>query len=359
METVLSASGLYDQSLSESVLDYMDFEYPTTSGRSVEWYRVSGGTSRVIEKMEAILSRKPSLGSRVTSIEYQTADSHYPMSVQVEGETQSREYSAVFSTASLPCIRRIAVGQGILSPGQRTAIQNVHYDASTKIAVKFKTAWWTKYCQIRGGQASTDLPIRTCVYPSSGTNTEDVSTVLLCSYTWGQDAQQIASLTGQDSDGARKKELEHIVHHNLALLHQSHTDSFSSRPYGYRRMLKIIQNEYVCLHAYNWYDDPSASGAFAYFGPGQFRHFYPELVSPAADGHMFLVGEACSAHHAWISGSLDSAYRGLMQYFYKLIIEGRVGRGVLDKLKEAWGPLDEMSEEMLEWQAILAHLARR
>jgi hypothetical protein len=123
-------------------------------------------------------------------------------------------------------------------------------------------------------------------------------------------------------------------------------------------MLSIIDDEFEEYHAYDWYGNPSISGAFAYFGPGQFRNFYPELVRPAAKGHMYLVGEACSAHHAWISGSLDSAYRGLIQCLYKLIGEGRVAPGVLSKLQEAWGELDEIPERVLEWQAFLAQTTR-
>ncbi|KAJ5372592.1 hypothetical protein N7517_004598 [Penicillium concentricum] len=349
-----SASGLYDQSLSEAVLDAMDFEYPTTSGEEVQWYRVAGGTYQVIEKMEKRISTRPSLGARVTSIAYQSHESSQPMLIHVDGETQSRKYSAVFNTASLPCMRRMNIGPGTLRPGQQAAIQSVHYDASTKIAIKFKSAWWTRYCQIQGGQASTDLPIRTCVYPSPETNSEAPSRVLLCSYTWGQDAQQMASLIGSDTGGS---ELEQLLRHNLALLHQNYVDPLSGRPFGHEKMLRIIQDEYEEYHAYDWYSDPCASGAFSYFGPEQFRHFYPELVRPAANGHMFLVGEACSAHHAWISGSLDSAYRGLVQYLHKLIAEGRVAPHVLHELQASWGALDEIPGEVLEWQMYLTQMS--
>ncbi|RAO65211.1 uncharacterized protein BHQ10_001223 [Talaromyces amestolkiae] len=361
LETVSSASGLYDQSLSEAVLDAMDFDYPTTTGAKVEWYSVKGGTSEVVKNMEKRLSRKPALGHRVVSLSYEPAsDPDYPMLVQVDGETQPRSYSAVFNTASLPCLRRMNVGEGILSPGQKAAVQSIHYDASTKIAIRFKSAWWRKYCNIQGGQATTDLPIRVCVYPSASSTSsategeeEDTPTVLLCSYTWGQDAQQLASLVNSKSESARR-ELKQLLTHNLTLLHQEYLDAASGLPYGYARMLHIILDEYDSFHGYDWYSDPACSGAFAYFGPGQFKNFYPELVKPAANGHLFLVGEACSAHHAWISGSLDSAYRALLQLLYKLKYQGRLGPDVLERLQTVWGTLDEIPPEVLEWQAFLA-----
>ena len=115
------------------------------------------------------------------------------MSVKVDGENVQREYSAIFNTTSLPCLRRMTMGPG-LRPRQHAAINSVHYDASKNIAIKFKTPWLKHFCQIEGGQATTDLPIRTCVYPSSESRMEQNSSFLLCSYTWGQDVQQMASL---------------------------------------------------------------------------------------------------------------------------------------------------------------------
>ena len=40
--------------------------------------------------------------------------------------------------------------------------------------------------------------------------------------------------------------------------------------------------------------DDFSSGAFALFGPGQFRSLYPHLVRPAADSRFHIVGEASS-----------------------------------------------------------------
>ncbi|KAL2850679.1 hypothetical protein BJY01DRAFT_261437 [Aspergillus pseudoustus] len=341
MENVLSSSGLYDQALSEAVLDSLDFDYTVTSGRKTEWYRVKGGTTQVVRGIESNLEHAPCLGKRVGAISYNPADTAYPMSVSVDGESYPREYSAVFLTASLPCVRRMDLGDNILSPGQKAAIQTVHYDSSTKIAIKFKTAWWTIRCGIRGGQASTDLPLRTCVYPSGPEN----STVLLCSYTWGQDAQQLASLTRSPSEA----ELKRLLLHNLALLHQE-CRSPSGYRHGYSDILELIQDEYESMHAYEWDSDPNTTGAFAYFGPGQFVNFYPDLISPAADGHVYLVGEACSAHHAWVAGALESACRALLQFSYKLYLQNRIPPGQLERIQQRVGDLEGIERDVLEWQ---------
>lgn len=57
--------------------------------------------------------------------------------------------------------------------------------------------------------------------------------------------------------------------------------------------------------------DDYSSGAFALFGPGQFRALYPHLIRPQADSRFHIVGEAASANQAWIVGSIESAYRGV------------------------------------------------
>ena len=72
-----------------------------------------------------------------------------------------------------------------------------------------------------------------------------------------------------------------------------------------------LSEQYVTHHAYDWYADNTMSGAFAYFGPGQFSNMWPHIMKPNAFGQLYLIGEAASAHHAWIVGALESAVRGV------------------------------------------------
>jgi hypothetical protein len=63
-----------------------------------------------------------------------------------------------------------------------------------------------------------------------------------------------------------------------------------------------------------WFYHPSnasqeTAGAFAFFGPGQFSTFYPDITVPAAHGNFHFAGEVASKHHAWVSGALESAER--------------------------------------------------
>ncbi|PYI03976.1 hypothetical protein BO78DRAFT_471598 [Aspergillus sclerotiicarbonarius CBS 121057] len=124
--------------------------------------------------------------------------------------------------------------------------------------------------------------------------------------------------------------------------------------HGDERMYQLIEANYVSHHAYDWHHDPHAAGAFAFFGPAQFRHFYPELIARAADGHLLLAGEACSVHHAWIAGSIESAYRAVYQLVCRLVLDRRVPAGFLRRLEESWGCLREAQPEVLQWQVYLA-----
>ena len=100
-----------------------------------------------------------------------------------------------------------------LSYTQRLAIRTLKYDTSTKIALRFEKRWWEDpkvmgERTIKGGISSTDLPIRTCVYPSYGWNVNEVDKlpgVLLASYTWSQDAERLGGLARGKGTDAEKK----------------------------------------------------------------------------------------------------------------------------------------------------------
>ncbi|KAJ5936122.1 hypothetical protein N7454_005420 [Penicillium verhagenii] len=376
----IDASGLFDQAFTESVIDSFDFDYPidktpTTDDNpdnSVKWYCVKGGTSKVINKLQDTLHTKPSLKHRVTAIRYKTApsnetftDRHMEVDITHEhdqnqpAEKKTLSFSTVFNTASLACTRRMDLRSAGCSRTQLDAMRSLHYDASTKVAIEFDRPWWIQNCNItRGGSASSDLPIRTCVYPSYNLDATGKA-VLLCSYTWAQDAQRMGSLVdnvpaegGCRFDGDRiptQKDglLKELLVHNLALLHQSPT-------MGYEEIYAIIEGAYRNHDAFDWYGNPHTSGAFALFGPGQFRAYYPYLVEPAADGHLFLAGEACSAHHAWIVGSLDSALRALTQYLLTLRPWVSDVEDILRALEGEWGVVREVARDAMDWQAVLS-----
>jgi monoamine oxidase len=347
-----SATGLFDQAFSESVIDSFDFE-------ADEWVYIKGGSSELSKKMVGKIKTQPTINARVTAIALERpgtgliyssppkAESESKMVVRVSGESDLRYYDTVFNTASLACTQRMDLSGAELHAVVKDALRSLHYDASTKVAIKFKYPWWSTNCNItRGGSASTDMPLRVCVYPSySVDDSYNLPSVLLCSYTWSQDAQRIGSLV-KDTSPEGEAELKEMLIRQLAQLH--------AIPLGAQAMYEVISNAYVTHHAFEWYHDPNVSGAFALFGPGQFSHYYPHMTRPASDGKLHFVGEATSTHHAWVVGGLDSAYRAVLQF----LIRFRKGK-YIKKLRENWGEVGEIEGDLngtVHLQAILGTL---
>ncbi|KAI0840792.1 L-amino acid oxidase [Hypoxylon sp. FL0890] len=273
---------------SESVIDSFDFDYP---GLPSDWYCIDGGTTLLSDAMHKRLKTKVQTEKRVESISIDRESSEDGnMSVKCADETNPRSgYSTVFATPALGCLARMDLRTLELHPSQKDAIRSLHYDDSVKVALQFDYPWWIVDCGITaGGVASTDLPLRTCVYPSYNLDDgSDKPAVLLATYTWAQDANRMGSLVNTTNED----EL-----------------------------------------AYSWSHDPATAGAFALFGPGQFRNLYPYLTRPAADSKFHIVGEVASAHHAWIVGALDSAYTALYRFLRRFELWDTI-----EALEENWG----------------------
>lgn len=244
------------------------------------------------------------------------------------GTSETRRYDTVFNTTTLGCAQRMDLTGAELHPAQKDALRALRYDASSKVGIKFKTPWWIIKCGIaQGGISSTDRSLRTCVYPSY--NIYDDRTkpaVLLASYTWAQDAQRIGTLVQPQSPQGEERLLE-LVLRDLVRLH-ANTPGIT---------YEFLKEQYVTHHAWDWYHDPHTAGAFALFGPGQFKNLYPYLARPAADGKLHFVGEATSAHHAWIVGALDSAERALFYTLYRFGF-----KDVAKEVENKWGSVGEV-----------------
>ena len=236
-----------------------------------------------------------------------------------------------------------------LNWGTKQAIRSLGYGASCKVGIRFKNLWWIKSLGIhQGGVAKTDLPLRVCVYPSYNCH-DDVEKpgVLLCSYTWSQEAQRLGSLISRKSP-EDEEELKTLLIDNLAKLHSKTNDRED-----YNRVHRLISEAYETHHAYDWYADSGATGAFAYFGPGQFRNMYPWITRN--NGKHIIIGEAASAHHAWVVGALESAVRGVYQFLFKHSANSKAAHKALQlynrgKVKSPFGPLPAEYDRMADVQ---------
>ncbi|KAK7678543.1 hypothetical protein QCA50_018415 [Cerrena zonata] len=355
LETMDSATGLYDQAFVESVMDSLDFDWPFPKGNSClpselcpsddsndnvveqRWYCIDGGSDHIVREMEGQLHTKPILNRPVVKIE-RVDDSHMQVTyLDDNGNEHHRNYPHVISTVPLGCLQTIDTDNAGLLYGQREAIRSLQYDASTKIGIKFEKRWWQDPTvmgegrTIQGGQSSADIPIRVCVYPSYGLDCPSAPGVLLASYTWAQDARRFGSLA-QGQNTAADKDLLKITLNNLEKLHRIPQSKFG----------KVVDHK---THA--WYNDRYSRGAFALFGPGQFgpandkTSLFASIKAPAADGRFHIAGEATSVHHAWVLGALNSAWRAV----YNVLLKQRPDK--IPLLIKNWGIPDEESEKGL------------
>ncbi|MCJ1270029.1 hypothetical protein MMC22_009922 [Lobaria immixta] len=316
LETFNGGTHGYSQAFSEMVLGSLDFDYPST--KKIDWYCIDGGANVLAQEMAKRISQKPNFCSAITSIKLENKEEIHSIKVGIERQEEGlyhKNYAAVFNSTTLGAMQRMDLTGAQLNLGTKQAIRTLNYGASCKVGIRFCKPWWilAPHHIDGGGQGKSDLPLRVCVYPSY--NIEDdpsKPSVLLCSYTWEQDASRIGALISKNSPEGEKM-LKKLLFHNLALLHSTSAT--------YEKVYKTIEDSYITHHAYDWYKDPHSVGAFAFFGPSQFQEVWPDITCPSADGKLIIIGEAASTHHAWVVGALESAMRGVYQFIarYALI----------------------------------------
>ncbi|RPA94806.1 hypothetical protein L873DRAFT_1792715 [Choiromyces venosus 120613-1] len=288
METMDNSTLAYDQAFSGTIIDSIDFDYPfgpnDPPGSVMEWACVDGGTSVVTDRMADRILTKPLYNRRVTAIAMAVPDlkkdnpnnPNMKISVQDHPEYEAKRLDYV----------------------QNQALRCLEYGPAIKVGIKFKTRWWQQIpgFGMRGGVSSTDRPTRIVVYPSYGLDDpENANGVLIASYCWTQDASRLGALIkGKGTE--EEKVLLDIIYKDLSEMH-------GNDPQWYK-------DQTVDYYAHDWYHDQYSIG-------GQFKNLYPELTKPAAKGNLHFVGEATSAHHAWIVGALESAFRGINEVLIK------------------------------------------
>uniref|UniRef100_D8PKZ2 Amine oxidase domain-containing protein n=1 Tax=Schizophyllum commune (strain H4-8 / FGSC 9210) TaxID=578458 RepID=D8PKZ2_SCHCM len=351
LETFETATGLYNDAFVESVMDAMDFGSVDAvrnpkGGLGYSWYCIDGGSDIITRKMISIISTEPLTEKRVTNLA--STPKGMAVTYQKSGATTT-EYSQVICTVPMGCLAGIDIPVGDLSYLQRMAIRSLNYDTSTKIALKFESRWWEDpkimpHGPIKGGMSSTDLPIRTCVYPSYGfSSSGQVPGVLLASYTWAQDAQRLGGLAAGVKGSKADKVLIDLTLKNLSQLHGVPVEKFGP----------LLDH-----YAYDWHNDENARGAFALFGPAQFSQkdsgssLFASVKAPAAGGKLHIAGEATSAHHAWVLGALNSAWRAV----YNALGMREDAKEKREVLIKKWGvPDEEDTTDLLKLAALSSY----
>jgi len=342
---------LFDQALIETICDYVDFQ----AAKGADWCRIDGGMKVIIDAMVEELKAEPRIKiHKNTAVKALIDNEHYgekgdkSMTV-VTQDGQHHEYTAVFNTTAMPCLQRMDLSRLYLPDEILTGIRTLSYDRATKVAIKFSRPWWRDYLTSEGGVSSTDLPISKVVYPSWSEDKGNAC-VLLASYSWAQDATRMGALFNNSKPGDRPKSEEEIV----TLCLENLAQIWSRVPnYHGPRTVEELRTLYVDHFAYAWSHDPYQGGAYALFGPGQFRSVYPRFLRLRCKKKFVMVGEALSHEHAWISGAINSAEWGVARWLCQNGYKHSCRHLKKSDTAIYVGPKDEiqdaMNEELLYW----------
>ncbi|MEH6939303.1 flavin monoamine oxidase family protein [Bacillus sp. JJ664] len=249
--------------------------------KDLKFYEITGGNDKLAHKFHEKLKKHLYFGQKVNKIVQENHQvtihsDHYTSHIPFE---TSGDYAILTIPFSL--LNFIEVyPRDSFSYSKWKAIRELHYVASTKIGLQFKSRFWEKE-GILGGKLTTDLPIRFAYYPSNHNGTNG-SGIILASYTWEDDALIWDSMSEQDRISNALKDLATI-----------HGDQ--------------VYTEYITGFTHSWALYPYSGGAFSMFKPEQNKELSPHVYTP--EGRVHFAGEHTSTAPAWIEGAVESGIR--------------------------------------------------
>ena len=284
VETVTSQTNQFSLSVTEIVMEYIDFS-------TKEWSTIANGMSRLPQAMAHLVGHKNiTLNARVSGIRNES-DGRVTVSVLRGGNggsTTSATFDRLIMAIPPPALRMIA-DRPAWSEKKELAIRSIHFESLFKMGLRFKTRFWEHVGEIpcRGGQSTTDLPIRWIVYPSHGIGDDGPGVLLV--YSWMTDADAWLPLTPE--------ERRNLALANLAEIYNGLVDTRDGSTVNVYDL--IIATSDAVWSARNSTGD-------AMFLPGQFLSRFEAARRP--EGNVYFAGEHLSHHHTWIAGALESAW---------------------------------------------------
>jgi monoamine oxidase len=302
LQQLLEAAGLSDEAIeflattsaSETLLASAATETLREELKSV-WTmgfdELVDGTDTLASAFAKNLRAKPRSGCTVLRITQDPLTRRAAAIYRERGMERRIEGDFVLCTLPCPVLTRIAFEPQLFGPKAR-AIRELNYDSSTKVLAIARRRFWESDDGIFGGGTFTDLPIATAYYPSDNALSRNprVSAgpgVLLASYSWGQAARRLAALPHAERAATAIQSLSRV--------HPQLTDP------------SLIRH----TASWSWDNHPLASGAFAWFFPGQQSALYRYIVAP--EGRVYFAGEHASLTHTWMQGALESGLRAVRE----------------------------------------------
>lgn len=227
------------------------------------------------------------------------------------------EFTADVAIVTIPfsALRQVETAP-LFSYGKRRAIEELHYDAATKVLLEFSLRWWEfteddwkreldaikpglyqfyldgkgqpdrPATGVAGGGSVSDNANRFIYYPSHHTPGSKGG-VVLASYSWADDALRWDS---QDDNERYANAMR-----GLQAVHGKRIEAFYT---GRGQTQSWLHNRYAC-------------GEASVLTPNQYVRLHPHIPTP--EGPIHFAGEHTSLKPAWIEGSLESAVRTALE----------------------------------------------
>ncbi|KIP05274.1 hypothetical protein PHLGIDRAFT_128999 [Phlebiopsis gigantea 11061_1 CR5-6] len=376
-----TSSSAFDKALTETVLESLAFAW---DGSDFAWKYIVGGSHQLAVSLDEYMSKQPGytrpfFNTRVAGISCVSSQSvpfgdNVSQAVETakargaprvrrgEGllpveslavhlaDGRTKYYSHVITTTTLPCLRVMNLTGARLDWKQKEALRmlqygpstKIGYGPSTKIGVRFRRRWWEDeawmkeagaFGAILGGQSYSDAMSRTVVYPSFGIGEPDSGACMIVSYAWTNDALALTGIMGIESrDVLTQRILQDLVEiHNFS-----------------PKAAADLEQMLAEIHPYSWTTDPTTMGAFAFFGPGDFKELYPAVTRPAGAGRLHFAGEVCSVRHAWVVGALEASIRAVDE-----VLRSSYSTQEAQTFEDTYGLPEGWTEELLHTQLIL------
>lgn len=274
VEVMNSATNQFQSSFTEMVIESMDFS-------GAKWSTIANGMDRLPLACASLIGADSiSMNTPVTQIE-NLQDGRVAVHYGELGEFDT--FDSVILAIPPAALRMISCPQW--SPTKTQAIRAMHFEPLYKIGLRFKTRFWEQLPNAAmGGQSSSDLPMRWCVYPSYGLGDTGAGVLLL--YSWMTDAY---NWLPQKPD-----ERVRLALRDLQTLYQGTVD---------------IHEQFIESYDVAWPSEWATGDAM--FFPGQFRQLFNAARQP--EQNIYFAGEHLSVHHTWIVGALDSALLACQQ----------------------------------------------
>jgi len=275
VKVLLATEGFPELSFLEILREWLIFRPET------RFYEITGGNDRLPRAFLPFLQENIRFRQKLTRIMRQGSGAVTLTSIHTNtGESTEIDADAAIITIPFTLLNFVEVlPHNTLSYSKWQAIHQLHYVASTKIGLQFRTRFWERD-GIFGGQGITDLPIRFSYYPSHGFGEQ--GGVILASYTWEDDTLPWDCLSHAERV---QQALE-----NLARIHGDQ-----------------VYREFVAGTSYSWAQSPFSGGAFSMFKPEQETELSAALSVP--EGNLYFAGEHTSHFRSWIQGAIESGIR--------------------------------------------------